>query len=127
MVGPLSPKQQMWVRFLQRPPKYMEETDKRAEKEKKLKTLKEERDRQINRIFYFMLELLFIFGAPALLAVVFGKKLDAGAGSFPKFLTSFLVGAFVLSWILVVFRYRFIVGRLRETERQIEEIKKGDA
>ena len=50
---------------------------KQAEELLKLKELEQKRDAYTTRIFWLMLEMVFIFGIPAVVAVYFAKKLSA--------------------------------------------------
>jgi uncharacterized membrane protein (DUF485 family) len=79
-----------------------------------LKALVKKRDSHVNRLFYMMLELIFIFGLPAALAFWAGNSLDASFESGRVWLFSFLGLAFVLSWVIVIIRVRSVGKKLRE-------------
>ena len=84
--------------------------------------LKQKRERQINGFFMLILEIVFIFGIPAIVAVILGKYLDVTGAK--KYTALCLTIAFIFSWIIVVFLYRKKTKELAETEALIKKEEK---
>lgn len=87
-----------------------------------LDELKKKREAQINGIFILMIEIGFIFALPAVIAILLGKKIDAGKVGL--YTGIFLIIAFVISWTITILIYQSKTKKLLETERQIKEINK---
>ncbi len=86
-----------------------------------IEELKQKRERLINGFFILILEIAFIFGIPAIIAVLLGKHLDTTGSK--KYTAICLAFAFILSWIIVVFLYRKKTKELAETEELIKNKK----
>lgn len=83
-----------------------------------IKKLEKERESYITRLFWFMLEIALIFIVPAVLFIFL----------FRNFLPdiSVWVGlglAFVISWVIVVFRYLRLYKTLSSLDGEIKELK----
>jgi len=76
-----------------------------------------------NRLYSMMIEIIFIFGIPAILAVFLGGKIDATLDSGRQWTIVALVVAFIVSWIFLVVRVLKIGKDLKEIDRQIKENK----
>lgn len=67
--------------------------------------------------FQMALEMVAVFGIPAVIAVVVGRKLVQQFG-WPSWITFGLLGlAFVVSWVIVYVRVRKLRRQLRESEK----------
>ncbi|MEX0935244.1 MAG: hypothetical protein WDZ70_02880 [Candidatus Paceibacterota bacterium] len=88
------------------------------EKEKKGE-LKGEYARLQTRAFSIMIEVIFIFGIPALLAVWIGGMLSEGNTAT----YILLVVAFILSWVILSFRIRKVNADLKEMRAKLDENK----
>lgn len=72
------------------------------------------------RAFSVVIEIVFIFGLPALLAVWIGGMLSEGNTA-----TYILLAvAFILSWVILFVRIKAISNRLQEMRKRLEEEKK---
>jgi hypothetical protein len=88
-------------------------------KEGELKSLRKKRDGYVDQMMWFALSLIVIFGLPAGIAVYLGKVVFENT----VVLTISLISAFVLSWLIVIYRYKKIAKKVRETEDAIQEIQ----
>ncbi|MEX2405154.1 MAG: hypothetical protein WD579_00965 [Candidatus Paceibacterota bacterium] len=88
------------------------------EKEKKGE-LKGEYARLQTRAFSIMIEVIFIFGIPALLAVWIGGMLSEGNTAT----YILLVVAFILSWVILSFRIKKVNADLKEMRTKLDENK----
>ncbi|MCB9805552.1 hypothetical protein H6775_00150 [Candidatus Nomurabacteria bacterium] len=91
----------------------VEEIDKNAE----IKKLESEREKHVTRIFWILIEIAFIFGIPAAVAVVLVKFL----GGHTLYIA--LPIAFILSWVILILHYRKMSQRLKDLDRKIKELK----
>lgn len=86
----------------------------------KLKELKQQEARLQTRAFLIVLEIIVIFGVPAMIVVVLSKTQDWGTT-----LTYILLAvAFVLSWVVLLARVRRVSAELkamREKVRTLDE------
>lgn len=73
------------------------------------------------RTFYFMFELIFIFGLPAAGAVFLGNWLGNQFDAGRIFLYVFLGIAFILSWIVVILRARRITRELNALRDELNK------
>lgn len=80
--------------------------------------LQKEREKFITRIFWFGFEIALIFGVPAAIGAFLGVKLGGD-----KMLIATLVPAFVLSWVIVIIRYRQIAKKMNYLDSRIKELK----
>jgi hypothetical protein len=90
--------------------------------EQKLTTLRKKRDSLMTSFFWLGLQIALIFGVPAALAAVLGTWLDKSRED-SLFTTIFLVTAFILSWVMVYFRYKKYSTELYAVESEIADIK----
>ncbi|MEZ4156733.1 MAG: AtpZ/AtpI family protein [Candidatus Paceibacterota bacterium] len=102
----------------------MDSTQDKAGLEKELLELKRKRDAQVHRIFYLMFEFVFIFGIPGFLGLYLGKLLDERFSTGRILTLSLIALAFVLSWAMIILRYKRVMAGVRATETRIEDIKK---
>jgi len=91
---------------------------------KTLAELKAKREWYVNRLFFLMIEFLVIFGLPALGAYFLGKHLDSQAGGGYFWTASTAITAFILSWLVVIYRLRMIMRQLKQMDSEIEAVKK---
>ncbi len=91
--------------------------------EQKLKDLRKKRDSLMTSFFWLGLQIAFIFAVPAALGAFLGTYLDKGKDK-AIFTTIFLVCAFVVSWVMVYFRYKKYSRSLEAVETEIADIKK---
>ena len=87
--------------------------------EKDIDTLVKERESYITKIFWFALEIAFIFLIPAVIAVFisiqfFTKKVVWYALPF----------TFILSWIIVIIRWQKLNKKLTKLDKDISDLKK---
>lgn len=90
--------------------------------EKNIKDLQIKRDAHTSGFFWLGLYIAFIFGIPAGIAVVVGKKLNAQY-STDKWTTILLIVSFIISWVIVGFKYNQKSKILNEIESQIKELR----
>ena len=83
-----------------------------------LKDLQAQKEQWINRIFYLGLEIAAIFAIPAALGAWIGTRLGGGT-----IRTGILVGTFVFSWLIVIWRYRQTMKKMRQIDAAIQEEK----
>lgn len=86
--------------------------------------LMKKRDSFRTRIYMLMIEVIFIFGIPAAIGLLAGKKLDAHHSTGNTITLSILACTFILSWIVVVVKYRKASRELKKINEQIAESKK---
>lgn len=90
-----------------------------------LDNLKERREEFRTRIFVMMIEILYIFGLPAILSFVVGRKLDTYYSSGKKITLILLAFAFILSWVMVVIKYQKLKKTLKDLDDKERQIKTG--
>lgn len=83
-----------------------------------LQDLKAERERWITRIFWLGLEIAVIFALPAALGAWLGTRLGGGTTRI-----LILVGTFILSWTIVIVRYRQTTKKLQSIEAKIKTLE----
>ncbi len=88
-----------------------------------IKELQNLRDKHTTGIFWLGLGIAAVFLVPALLAVYFGKKLNAQF-EVSYFTNILLALAFIISWVIVGFQYKNKTKILRNIESQIVELRK---
>lgn len=88
----------------------------------KIKELQVKRDSHTSGFFWLGLYIAFIFGIPAGIAVVVGKKLNT-VYSTNKWTTILLFVSFIISWVIVGFKYNQKSKVLNEIESQIKELR----
>ncbi len=88
-----------------------------------LEKLQAQKESEISGFFWLGLQIAFIFGIPAAVAVFIGKKLSAiWAGN--SWVTICLVISFIFSWIIIIIIYRKKSKKINTIEARIREIKK---
>lgn len=87
-----------------------------------LKELEAKKEKEVTGFFWLGLQIAFIFGVPAILAVLLGKRMASFTGK-DNIVFICLVFSFVFSWILVAFLYKKKSKRLSEIEEKIKQIK----
>lgn len=87
-------------------------------KQNELKDLEQERDMQVTRIFWLCLEIALIILIPAVIAVIIGKYY------LPSLKYLFLVFSFVISWIIIIYRYKNISRKMQNLDSKIRELRK---
>lgn len=92
----------------------VEEFDKKSE----IKALESEREKHITRIFWILIEIAFIFGIPATVAVILIKVLGGNT------IYIALPVAFIISWIILIFHYRKLNRELKNLDKKILELKR---
>lgn len=82
-----------------------------TDNQKKQKTLR-------TKAFWIAFEMIFVFGVPAALAILFGEWLTGEMG-MESWVTYFLlVLAFITSWVIVYYRVRWLA---KEMDKAHEE------
>jgi pheromone shutdown protein TraB len=83
-----------------------------------LARLEAERQRQITRVFWMMLEIAFVFLVPALIVVfVVGAV-------WPRAVVWYVLPfSFLFSWGIVIVRYRMLSKKLGALDAQIKELQ----
>jgi uncharacterized BrkB/YihY/UPF0761 family membrane protein len=85
-------------------------------------TLIQKRDKEITGFFWLGLQIAFIFGIPAFLALYIGKKLSELSGN--KYTVISLAISFIFSWVIVIIIYRRKAKKLKILEDQIKILRK---
>lgn len=83
--------------------------------------LKIKKNKLHNRLYMMMIEIIFIFGVPALIAVFVGGKIDTSLSSGRQWTIIALVIAFVLSWVFLIMRVKKIGKDIKEVENQLKD------
>jgi ATP/ADP translocase len=97
---------------------------KEKNQEKEIQRLANIRDHYQTKAFWMMLEIAFVFGLPAAGAFFLGRKLDSIYGTGRTIILSLLVGAFILSWVIVIIRYRQLDRELKKADKDFQEAMK---
>lgn len=87
----------------------------------KLQKLTEEREKWITRIFWLGFEIALIFAIPAALGAWIGTKLGGG-----NLRMGILVGTFVFSWIIVIYRYKQMTKRMQTLDKEISNLRQAE-
>ena len=74
-----------------------------------------------NKAFIMLWQLLFIIAIPAVIAFYFGKKLDGGDGKI--YTLTFLGIALVLTWTMIIVKYKRYNQQVKKIEDQIKKNK----
>ncbi len=90
--------------------------------EQKLTALRKKRDTLMTSFFWLGLQIALIFGVPAAIGAIAGTQLDK-AREDSLFTAIFLVSAFILSWVIVYFRYKKYSRELYAVESEIADLK----
>ncbi len=76
-----------------------------------------------HKAFLMMFEILVIFGLPALLGFFLADYL-AARYALPKIVeVLILLPFFILSWVILIFRYKIVDRELKDVNKKIQEIK----
>ena len=108
---------------------YKEQTDIQGEAKTSetgsptMSTLVKKRDALRHRMFLLILEIAFWFGIPAFGAFFLGNYMDGRRGDGHMYLIIFLIIAFVLSWIAILWRIKTLTAKLTEAEKEVREAK----
>lgn len=89
----------------------------------RLKKLEEKKRYYQNKLFMVAFEIIFIFGIPALGAFLGGRRLDEMQGTGKKITLGLLFGAFVISWIILIFRVKSLRKQMLDAEDEWKEAK----
>ncbi len=83
------------------------------------------KEKVMNKMFYLMIKIAFIFLIPAILAYFLGSFLDGRFNNNErKFIFSCLFLAFIFSWIVVIYLYRKVFKELEDIKKkESEQIK----
>ncbi len=84
----------------------------------KIKQCEQERERMVTRIFWNGLEIALIFGLPVALGIFIGKQFEVES------FAGIMIGTFIFSWIILIFRYRSTSRKIQNIETKIKELKK---
>lgn len=84
------------------------------------------REALVTRSFYLAFEILVIFGVPALGAVALGSWIAGEEGVRNGVTYALLGGAFVLSWIIFLWRVRQVSRDLKAIQDEIRAKKNAD-
>lgn len=87
--------------------------------QEQIQKLEKERDSYVTRVFWLCLEIIFIFGIPAAIALII--IFTTGNKQLGWYL---LPIAFVLSWIILIMKYRKMAKTLEGLDAKIRELKK---
>lgn len=74
-----------------------------------------------NRMVKLAVEIAFIFAIPAIVVGLFGPKLDSIMGTEKMWSIVLLLGALVLSWSIVIARYKKASGEIRQKKAERAE------
>lgn len=88
------------------------------EKQQELQKLEQLREKQITRLFWYALEIALVFLIPAAVAAFLVTKLISKAAAWYALPFSFL-----LSWGIVIFRYRHLSRELGSLDKRIKELR----
>jgi predicted MFS family arabinose efflux permease len=83
-----------------------------------LEKLTAQREHAVTRIFWFGFEIALVFGIPAGLGAWIGTKLGGGIA-----LALILGFTFILSWTIIIFRYKQISKKMSGLDTRIKELK----
>ena len=96
----------------------MSQNHKKSDPE--LESLKKQKDYWINRIFWLGVEIAIIFAIPAGLGVWLIKSLESPSQPVKVLV---MVSAFILSWVIVIYRYQQITKQVKNIEDKIAKHK----
>lgn len=89
------------------------------ENREQIQKLEKEREYHVTRVFWLCLEIIFIFAVPA--AIALGIIFITGN----KHLAFYLLPiAFILSWVVLIVKYRKVAKKLQGLDAKIRELKK---
>lgn len=85
-----------------------------------LDNLKKQKDEYVNKVFYLGLKIALIFGIPAIIGALVGKRIDARYDTGNKFTMLILVGTFIFSWIITIVMYNNLAKKIKKVEKEIK-------
>ena len=88
-----------------------------------IKELEEKRDKQMTGFFWLGLQIAFIFGVPAFIAVFIGKKIAIKYENSNILIISLFI-SFVVSWFIVFFIYQKKSKIMKKIEDEIKKLRK---
>lgn len=94
--------------------------------EQKKETEKEllaRREKYRHKAFVMMLEIGVIIAIPAFSAFGLGKLLESRGMDSKKTMLALLFAAFVISWSIIIAKYRNFNRKMREVDSKIKELK----
>ncbi len=77
-----------------------------------------------HKAFILMLETLFIIGIPAALAAIGGTALDKKYNTGHSITIALLVLAFIISWAVIILKYKNFNKKLNKSEQDYLSIKR---
>jgi len=86
--------------------------------QEKLKKIEREKEEHVTKLFWFTLEIAVIFGVPVFFAVLISLKLGGGKIKWIALLISF-----VISWVLMILRYRDLAQKMKKYDQDIKRLK----
>ncbi|MGB0925416.1 MAG: hypothetical protein ACPGTS_01765 [Minisyncoccia bacterium] len=86
-------------------------------KNERLKKLENERDDHVTKIFWAGLEIALLFAIPLGIAIIIGLQL----GGNGKWIA--LPFAFVISWILVIIRFKKLSAKMKKIDTEINDLR----
>lgn len=89
----------------------------------KKKDARERHREHRTKAFRVALELIAVFGIPAVIALFAGQRLDAVYSDGKTITIVLLAAAFISSWIITIVRVRSLSNDFDDTEGEIEEKK----
>jgi len=87
--------------------------------EKDILKLEKEREKHITKLFWFALEIAIIFLVPALIAVFISLEFFSRKVAIVS-----LPFTFIISWVIVIFRWKKLNALLTKLDKDILELKK---
>lgn len=91
--------------------------------QKDIGPLIKKRDALRHRMFLLILEIALWFGVPAFGAFFLGNYMDTRYDTGHRYLLTFLVVAFVLSWVAIIWRTKTLSRKLTEAEKEVRDFK----
>ncbi len=86
-------------------------------KHEELKKLEKQRDDHVTRIFWAGLEIAGLFAVPLVIAILIGLQIGGNA----KWIA--LLIAFIISWIMVVFRFKKLSKKMKKLDKDINDLR----
>jgi uncharacterized membrane protein len=87
--------------------------------ESDIKNLKEKREYWRTKVFWLLLEIAFIFGIPAALGYFLGRFIQSKYGAGNDIFVLILGATFILSWVIVIIRYKQVKRNLDAVDKEI--------
>ncbi len=83
-------------------------------------SLEVKKKRLHNKLYMMMIEIIFIFGIPAVVGFFLGKFLDTTFGTGRTWSIIVLLFAFIISWIYLIARVRKIGKEIKMVEKELK-------